>query len=341
MEQNTVKSLRRTSTQNSLLLLLTIVAMVAIPQLIRLASDAFFGIPLFRSKNFLMILQEILIFLTVIPLLLLLYYKKINKSLSFGAVFVKPQRSKGWLIKWSLIALGVSRTFGAVFSNFVLPLLGITGKTGFISGKSDVPGNLVFVISTVILAPVIEELLFRATLFRGICDYGELFAAVLSGVAFGLYHLNIKQVFGAVAFGIIFALIFAKCRSIFAVMLIHAVNNLLSTVLLLARNQIKDIFTSSDLEFVLHALFVKHLFSTVLYVVAVMLSAGVIVAGLILAVIEIVKHKGRFTLANPLGGYSAVKKAAIFFSSPVTLMTFIVMIYLVILSATVGWGAWF
>lgn len=338
MEKNTIKTLRGISTKHSLLLLLVVCILAGIPVLLRQGADVFYGNAFLRDRHFLFILQNTLTFLIGIPLLLLLYYKKINRSLSFGAVFVKPQRSKGWIFKWLLIALGVSKAVGIVF-RVVLSRWGITGKTGFINAKNDALGYSLYLISAVVIAPIVEELLFRATICRGIRGYGELFAAVMSGIMFGLYHLNIDQLFFAAAFGIIAGMVFAKCRSIFVVMLFHAVNNLLVTLYTISWRQIGGIFNSKDVEFVLHALFVKHLFATTIWIVTVVLSGVVLVAGLILAVIEIVRRKGKSGLANPLSGCTAVKKTLIFFSSPVTVITFIIMICLVIVSATIGTDA--
>ncbi len=84
----------------------------------------------------------------------------------------------------------------------------------------------VFVI--VILAPVVEELLFRGLLFPSWASrWGYRRAAVVSSVLFGLMHV---EVVGAIVFGYVLALIFAKTRSLRVPILIHMANNLLSVI---------------------------------------------------------------------------------------------------------------
>jgi len=160
----------------------------------------------------------------------------------------------------------------------------ISGVTDTISLKSDTFGYSLYFISIVIFGSIFEELLFRATIFRGMNDYGELYAAVMSGIMFGLWHQNVVQMFHAVVIGFIFSLIFAKCRSIHIVIIIHSFNNLLVFLNVISRNSVNDILHSKDLEFKIHALFVKNLIPTLILILTNILTYGMIIAGVILAI---------------------------------------------------------
>ncbi len=334
MDKNANKKIRKISTNSSLLLALTIGVVIVIRiQLKYLSKLGGYG-SIWQNNNLILIVQQVIIYLVTIPLLLLLYYKKLNKEIRLSSVFVKSQRSLGWIFKWTLIALGVSKVF-ALIINYVLMIFGVSGNTDTISLKSDALGYSLYFISIVILGPVFEELLFRATIFRGMSDYGELYAAVMSGIMFGLWHQNIVQMFHAIIIGFILSLIFAKSRSIFVVIIIHSLNNLLMFLTVISRNSVKDILQSKDLEFVIHALFVKNIVPTLILIMTNILIYGLIVAGTILAIVEMVKHKGKFGLVNSVFPYTVIQKTIIFFSSPVTIITFAEMIYLILASTLV------
>ena len=87
--------------------------------------------------------------------------------------------------------------------------------------------NLVFVG---ILAPILEELVFRKLLCRHLLPLGEGYAIVLSAVIFGLAHGNFFQFLYAFAMGLIFALVYVKTGKIIYSILYHAVINILGGV---------------------------------------------------------------------------------------------------------------
>ena len=87
--------------------------------------------------------------------------------------------------------------------------------------------NLIFVG---ILAPVMEELVFRKILCRRLLPLGEGYAIVLSSAAFGLCHGNLFQFFYAFALGLLFALIYVKTGKLRYSIFYHMVINLLGGV---------------------------------------------------------------------------------------------------------------
>ncbi len=83
----------------------------------------------------------------------------------------------------------------------------------------------------VVVAPVCEELLFRKILFRRLLPMGQRFAIAISALAFGLYHCNLYQFFYAVALGWLFGCIVVRTGSIRHTILLHAMLNLMGSVL--------------------------------------------------------------------------------------------------------------
>ena len=335
MDKNTNKKLRKISTNSSLLLALTIGVVIVIRILLKYLSKVSGYGSIWQNNDFIFIVQQVIIYLVTIPLLLLLYYKKLNKGIRLSSVFIKSRCSLGWIFKWVVITLGVSKV-SALIINYLLMFFGISGNTNTISLKSNALGYSLYFISIVILGPIFEELLFRATIFRGMSDYGELYAAVMSGIMFGLWHQNIIEMFHAFIIGFILSLIFAKCRSIFVVIIIHSLNNFLVFLTVISRNSVNDILQSKDLEFVIHALFVKNIVPTLILIMTNILIYGLIVSGVILAIVEMVKHKGTVRLIDSVFPYTVIQKSIVFFSSPVTIITFTEMVYVTLASTVVG-----
>lgn len=87
------------------------------------------------------------------------------------------------------------------------------------------------VLSFVVIAPVCEELLFRGLLLRQLRGLGDTSAVVLSGLAFGLFHLNFLQMGYAVLLGMVFGAVVLLTGSIWDTILLHMCINGLSLVM--------------------------------------------------------------------------------------------------------------
>lgn len=90
-------------------------------------------------------------------------------------------------------------------------------------------------ITVCILAPIIEEILFRGILLRGLLQNGTspILAISLSAVLFGMAHLNPWQFLGAGLLGAVFGFIYYRTQSLWLCMLLHALNNSVSFILML------------------------------------------------------------------------------------------------------------
>lgn len=78
-------------------------------------------------------------------------------------------------------------------------------------------------------APLAEEIVFRAMIFRTLRRGFALWpAAVLSGIAFGVYHMNLIQGVYASLLGILLAYIYEKTNSLLGVYLFHLSFNLMN-----------------------------------------------------------------------------------------------------------------
>ena len=86
------------------------------------------------------------------------------------------------------------------------------------------------VLFVVVLAPVLEELVFRKQLLDRTRRYGERAAAMLSAVTFGLLHMNLYQFFYAFALGLVFAYIYLRTGRLRYTAILHAVINFMGSV---------------------------------------------------------------------------------------------------------------
>ena len=77
---------------------------------------------------------------------------------------------------------------------------------GYAMGTALIPK----VLFMVVLAPCLEELLFRRVLIDRMRVYGQRLAVVLSALMFGLFHGNFSQFFYAFALGLVFGYVYLR-----------------------------------------------------------------------------------------------------------------------------------
>lgn len=127
----------------------------------------------------------------------------------------------------------------ALFSCFAFNnIISISQLSDWFPGYNEVSnqiygGNIIVeVIVTVIMAPIVEELIFRGFAYRRIARYWNKKAALIgSALLFGIYHFNVVQCVYAFCVGLIFAFIYEIFQNIKATILAHGVANLLSVLL--------------------------------------------------------------------------------------------------------------
>jgi membrane protease YdiL (CAAX protease family) len=89
---------------------------------------------------------------------------------------------------------------------------------------------LPFLVYAVIGAPIVEELTFRKALCDRLHDTHEGYAAVISGLLFGLMHGNHQQFFLAFFIGMLFAMVYQRTGRIVYTMLLHGMINFTATL---------------------------------------------------------------------------------------------------------------
>lgn len=77
----------------------------------------------------------------------------------------------------------------------------------------------------VVLAPIIEEIVYRGFVLKLVSPYGKTVSIILSAFIFGLMHGNLSQFVTAFATGIVFSAIAVKSNSIGPTIIMHMLNN--------------------------------------------------------------------------------------------------------------------
>lgn len=91
--------------------------------------------------------------------------------------------------------------------------------------------NPLKVLFMVILAPALEEFVFRKQIIDRTRRYGEKTAALLSALTFGLLHQNLFQFFYAFGMGLIFAYIYLRTGRLRYSVILHSIINFMGSVL--------------------------------------------------------------------------------------------------------------
>lgn len=298
--------------------------------------DLLKGTSLADDYGFRMLVGYCVIYLVIMPLLLLVFSELQGKNigLSLKTCFVKPAKPVGWVFKYVIIAIGLTYLLAISSSiiSSILSMFGIELNTADISFGDSPFGVVATVLSLSIFAPLFEELLFRGCIYRNNEPLGQWFAIIISGVAFGLWHTNCVQTVYATGMGIISCALYAKTRSVIPSMIVHFVINSIAAVQQLCLNGIDtDLLANGNEQYLM-----QHLGQTMIIGLMGMFIYGIIIAAIVLSIIELVKHRGRFPLYRGRYNVSTTKKLGVYFSAPVTIVAYAVLIFETVVNALYG-----
>lgn len=182
----------------------------------------------------------------------LLYGNGFATQLAFVLLIVSLAKWRGWnreKLGWRTIEMG--KAWGSLFRWYLLTwpinlvysiivyLYGITPpKTDVYTQLMGHVTPLTFLLNVLlagVMAPMIEETLFRGIVFGGLKSYfGKWTAAVLSAVLFSGLHFQLIGFFPRFVLGIILVHLYDKYKSLYPAMVFHAVNNIVAAVLMAA-----------------------------------------------------------------------------------------------------------
>ena len=160
-------------------------------------------------------------------LILLLIYRKDIKTY--------PKVKKGLDLKILLygslfvMAVGIISGYLMDFINYLFPSFG--NGYGEIEKMLTNSSFIAVFVSTCVLAPIMEEIMFRGIILNNLLSKRSIwYSIIVSSLIFGLIHMNLLQGTNAFILGIALAIVFIKTRNIYACMVGHFLNNLIATM---------------------------------------------------------------------------------------------------------------
>lgn len=180
---------------------------------------------------FMLILNEIASYTVPLITLYALFYRELRFEKTIreppGLQYNRFFGETALLYVGGMFSASVLGTATNYVSELLNRLLGIPEtKTAF---SSMMPYNLftyaVFEVVLCIVGPVCEEIIFRHLLLRPLRRYGDITAAFVTALLFGLSHFNFDQFLYTFAFGFFLAVITLRSGSIIPAILCHMLNN--------------------------------------------------------------------------------------------------------------------
>jgi membrane protease YdiL (CAAX protease family) len=96
--------------------------------------------------------------------------------------------------------------------------------------QADKDPFLMTIIFSVIIAPIIEEVVMRGIIYSGFMQLPIVYNAIINGLLFGIIHRNMTQFVGAFVTGFVFSYIIYVTKSIFYTIGFHMLMNFIASI---------------------------------------------------------------------------------------------------------------
>lgn len=133
---------------------------------------------------------------------------------------------------WLFVGLAALLT-ASVLNTLVLSSLGYDSISSAFFAPISVESNTDLCVQIILLALIpafVEELLFRGVILSALSPYGKGVALVISALLFGLMHQNIGQLLFATLSGLVLGALYLYSRSLWPCVLLHFLNNFLTVL---------------------------------------------------------------------------------------------------------------
>lgn len=175
----------------------------------------------------------IYVFITIASLGLLILWLKRKYIINIKSMFSMEKISIIFLIPMTITIVGLGFLLSEVanFTTRVLPMSDFWLKI-FNSMTGDGFAPWKGILGVVVVAPIVEEIIFRGIVLRGFLKhYSVRKSILLSALLFGIIHMNPWQFVGAFVAGIILGWWYVKTNSITTTIFGHALNNGMSFII--------------------------------------------------------------------------------------------------------------
>ncbi len=328
------KLMRKSSTANSLILIIFTIFMIGGSILATYIAEAFVNKDSEYYSSLCMLLSMLIQSFGGVSLALF-----VNKKTPAGkeaepirSLFRKPQQSAWWIIRWIFIVLFFIYATNYATSFIFMFIENITGiklvQTDF-SADDNALSGIVNIICITFMAPFFEEVLVRGAMLGNSKKYGTWSAAIATGLFFGLLHMNYPQVPFAAVMGFFSAFLVLKTKSIFPSILVHFIVNSIGGIQSLFVGRVDaEAIMAGDISAAM-----ENPVPFIILMLIGLLILGLLGIGLIFFIIEIVKFRDSFKLEKVYPEVSEGKKLLHYFSSPLTIVLMLFYITMTVLNA--------
>lgn len=185
-------------------------------EIVRLASTGTFAI----------ISNAVTVILANIISIIIVYFS--TKRFKFSQLFAKTDFPVSGIILSIIGVFGV-QGLSVIIQGIVMNLTGYSGINEQVSSAAtftdNTAANIILVLYIVILAPILEEIMFRGIALNCLAPVNRTFALIASSLLFGLMHGNFNQIFNGFLLGMVFGYIALKCGSIVPAIICHIFAN--------------------------------------------------------------------------------------------------------------------
>lgn len=170
---------------------------------------------------------------TTLFIIVLLYKFRVNKNKLLLMIkdYIKKVNIKelGGVVATQLcLSMGISLLLiGIIYFTFPNILNDLLSESS-VEEVYNYSGLFISMLITVVCAPIMEELFFRAIIFKRISRKSNIYIGmIISSLVFGLLHIELA-IIGAFIFGIACCILYIKYKNILIPMTIHFLNNLIA-----------------------------------------------------------------------------------------------------------------
>lgn len=127
----------------------------------------------------------------------------------------------------------IAGAFIGALVTFAVSVSGVGADADFLQAQEVYRQNIVLtMVSSVVLAPLMEEMLFRGMIYHKMeSDFGIPVSVVVSSMFFAMGHASLVQVIYGFLMGVLFALLYHKRGTIIAPVAMHAAANLVTILM--------------------------------------------------------------------------------------------------------------
>lgn len=164
--------------------------------------------------------------LSALPMLLYYRFGKVKREITKVRKRLKPREI--FKVSLILIALEVIGIFAYIGIENGLNLVGLTSKVSGEGLSYDSPFHM-FII-TVLIAPILEEVLYRGVILNTFREHGRAIGVIISALLFSMAHGNIYQCTYTFLAGLVFGTVAVKYGLRYSIIL-HTINNAFSMLI--------------------------------------------------------------------------------------------------------------